>query len=86
MFLWLIYVAGSVIILLVLMNIIIAVMGEVQGQRAEQGRATVYATQAKVIIEEFSRFKDKTEMRGQTNWPRYLTIAYRRTEEEEEKH
>lgn len=57
LFLWVVYVGATIAIVLVLMNIIIAIMGEVQGQRGEHGRAVVYSTQAKVAIEQYSKFK-----------------------------
>lgn len=40
------------------MNIIIAVMGEVQGARGDKGRAVVYATQLKVVIEQYAKYRD----------------------------
>lgn len=43
-FLYVIYLFATLIIVLVLMNIIIAVMGEVQAKRGEKKRAVVYAT------------------------------------------
>jgi hypothetical protein len=42
--LYIVYVFATLSIVLVLMNIIIAIMGEVQGQRGEKGRAVIYAT------------------------------------------
>ena len=50
-FLYVVYFAATTAIVLVLMNIIIAIMGEVQAKRGEKGRAVVYATQLKVVIE-----------------------------------
>lgn len=44
LFLYIFYIAASLVIVLVLMNIIIAVMGEVQEQRREKGRAVIFAT------------------------------------------
>ena len=67
------------------MNIIIAIMAEVQGQRGEQGRAVVYATQAKVVLEQYPMFVHMIDAENSGNgWPRYLTIAYSRYENENE--
>ena len=85
MFLWGTYLVASISIVLVLMNIIIAIMGEVQGQRGELGRAVVYATQCKVAIEQYSRFSYMLQLDTDKNqWPRYLTFAYDRQPEENE--
>ena len=39
-----VYVMASFFIMVIMLNIIIAIMGEVQGQRGEKGRAVIYAT------------------------------------------
>lgn len=87
LFLWIVYIFASISIVLVLMNIIIAIMGEVQGQRGEKGRAVVYSTQAKLVLEQYPMFVDLVGKTSGTKGPnnskdirRYLTIAYERYE------
>jgi hypothetical protein len=70
--LYLVYLFASVAIVLVLMNIIIAIMGDVQSQRGEKGRAVVYATQLKVVIEQYPKYNHM--ITDGKECPRYLTL------------
>jgi uncharacterized membrane protein len=73
--LYIIYFGATLAIVLVLMNIIIAIMGDVQAQRGEKGRAVVYGTQLKVVIEQYAKFNHL--LKGDIT-PQFLTMAYKR--------
>lgn len=78
--LYIIYFAASLTIVLILMNIIIAIMGEVQAQRGDKGRAVVYATQLKVVIDNYAKYNHMITENGGVQ-PSFLTMAYKRLDD-----
>lgn len=80
--LYIVYFAASTSIVLILMNIIIAVMGEVQAQRGEKGRSVVYSTQLKVVIDNYAKYNHMITA-GDVR-PAFLTMAYKREDDEDD--
>lgn len=54
--LYALYLASSFIIMIIMLNIIIAIMGDTQSKRSELGRAVIYRNQLQTILRNFYRF------------------------------
>ena len=105
-----VYVMASFFIMVIMLNIIIAIMGDTQSKRTELGRAVIYKNQLRTILDSFYRFNDRVNVDRwvgtrtgkyritpgkeldeenlvkvyQAQFPRYLTVAFKRSVEEED--
>lgn len=110
--LYLIYIASSFFMMIVLLNIIIAIMGNTQTVRTELGRKVIYKNQMATLLRQIHRYNYRVNL---TNWmkradeekngcwccartgsdehnqvqvfqgqfPKFLTVAYRRSTDPE---
>lgn len=118
MILYVLYITASFYIMILLLNMIIAIMGNAQQQRTELGRRVIYRHQLEQIVRFIYRFDNDVRLKDWSSkddssclkvllqswmwllgerseptdnrvlmhkkkFPRYLTVAYRRSVEQE---
>lgn len=68
-FLYALYLIASFIIMIMILNIIIAIMGEVQVERTNLGRAVIYKKQLAVVLDSIYKFDDQVRLKSWFNRP-----------------
>ena len=105
-----VYVMASFFIMVIMLNIVIAIMGDTQTKRTDLGRAVIYKNQLRTVLDRYYSFGDRLDLDKweglrngkyrntpgkeldeenlvkvyQAQFPRYLTVAFQRSVEEED--